>query len=131
MDILTCIDRRVSSTIQQSESAMPRGKKRKGISKVQLVEKAIAELGKDAMPLDIQRIVKEKHGVELPTSLISNYKAYIAKRKKRVGRGLGLRRAAASAKAGGISMADILAVKALANRIGANQVAELAKVLAK
>ena len=38
---------------------------------------------------------------------------------------------AASPKAGGIRMDDILAVKALTDRIGADKVADLAKVLGK
>jgi hypothetical protein len=114
---------------------MPRGKKQKG-SKVQFVKEAIAELGKDAMPLAIQSAVKERHGVDLPTSLISNYKHYLRGKKK----GNGHRKAgrkpvatapAANSSAGGITLEDIRAVKELADRIGAEKVQQLAQVLGK
>ena len=114
---------------------MPRGKKSEG-NKVEFVKEALAYLGEDAMPLTIQKAVKDKHGVELPTSLISNYKHYIAGKKKgKRGRKPGPKPAAAApavnAKAGGISLDDIRAVKELADRMGAEKVKQLAQVLGK
>ena len=114
---------------------MPRGKKSKG-NKVEFVKEALSDLGKDAMPLAIQKAVKDTHGVELPTSLISNYKHYImGKKKGKRGRKPGPRPAApapvANAKSGSISLDDIRAVKELADRIGAEKVQQLAQVLGK
>jgi hypothetical protein len=113
---------------------MPRAKKSTG-SKVEFVKEALSTLGKDAMPLDIQKAVKEKHGIELPTSLISNYKHYImGKKKGKRGRKPGPKPAVAAAAANsktGISLDDIAAVKALADRLGAEKVRQLAQVLAK
>src|SRR5262245_26300514 len=56
-------------------SHMPRKKAR--VNKMDLIREALGTLGKGAMPLDIQKSVKDKHGVELSTSLISNYKSYL------------------------------------------------------
>ena len=111
---------------------MPRGKKREKVNKVQLVEEALGHLGKDAKPLEIQKDVKAKHGIELDTSLISTYKGYIAGKKKGNGRKKGRKPAeAGNAKADGITVHDIEAVKALVDRMGAEKVRELAKVLGK
>ncbi|OAI48452.1 hypothetical protein AYO44_06975 [Planctomycetaceae bacterium SCGC AG-212-F19] len=114
---------------------MPRGKKSKG-SKVEFVKEAITGLGKDAMPLAIQKAVKEKHGVELPTSLISNYKHYLQGKKKgngrrKVGRKPVARAHAANSSAAGITLKDIEAVKSLVSLMGAEKVKQLAQVLGK
>src|SRR5262245_55506713 len=108
---------------------MPR--KKAGVKKMDSIREALQQLGKKAMPLDIQNAVMDKHGIELSTSLISNYKSYLrTKRKKRTlaGRAATQPVTAANARAGGIRMDDILAVKALTDRIGADKVADLAKV---
>jgi hypothetical protein len=119
---------------------MPRGRKaapgNSGVNKIDAVRGALAELGKDAMPADIQKAVKDKHGMELPTSLISNYKSYLhGKGKKKTGRKPGPKPAAtapvANANADSISLDDIRAVKALADKLGAEKVQQLARVLAK
>ena len=110
---------------------MPRKKSR--VNKMDLIREALGTLGKNAMPLDIQKSVKDKHGIELSTSLISNYKSYLqSKGKKKAGRTVGPKPAAAiKSHAGGISMADIAAVKALVDSMGAAKVEQLAKVLGK
>jgi hypothetical protein len=114
---------------------MPRKKAR--VNKMDLIREALSTLGKNAMPLDIQKAVKDKHGIELTTALISNYKAYLAKKgkgKKRGGRKPGPKPAAVAANGGrstGISMEDIQAIKALTDRLGAKKVQQLAGVLAK
>jgi hypothetical protein len=120
-----------------SECNMPRGKKAsangKPTSKMDSVRQAMAALGNDAKPLEIQAHLK-KLGVSLDTSLISNYKGYLQKHAGKKGKRRGrkaAKTATAGGSAGGISMAEIAAVKALTDRIGAAKVADLAKVLGK
>ena len=113
--------------------------KRKGPSKLGLVREAIATLGNDALPKGIQEEVKSKHRRNLDLNLISNYKNIVLKEggkaeqktttgKKKMGRP---KKAAASASngKGGISIDEIKAVKALAERIGAAKLKQLAEVL--
>lgn len=111
--------------------------KRKGPSKLGLVREAIATLGKDAMPKAIQAEVKTKHNRNLDLNLISNYKNIVLKEggtagkkpsKKKLGRPKKAASPAANGK-GGISIDEIKAVKALADRIGAAKLKELAAVL--
>jgi hypothetical protein len=99
-----------------------------------LIREALGRLGKNAMPLHIQKSVKDKHGVELSTSLISNYKSYLQSmgKRKKAGRKPGPKSATAAAngtRSTGISMADIQAVKSLVDTMGAAKVQQLAKVL--
>src|SRR5262245_51350040 len=111
---------------------MPRKKAR--VNTMALIREALDQLDKNAMQLDIQKSVKEKHGIELSTSLISNYKSYLQKKgkKRKAGRKPGPRLAtAAKSHVGVISMADIVAVKALVDSMGAAKVEQLAKVLGK
>jgi hypothetical protein len=109
-------------------------RKKVRVNKMELIREALSTLGKGAMPLDIQKSVKDKHGIELSTSLISNYKSYLQSKgkKKKGGRKPGPKPAAAAANGSrgtGISMADIEAVKALVDSMGATKVQQLAKVL--
>src|SRR5262249_44250345 len=119
--------------VTAGSSHMPRKKSR--VNKMDLIREALGTLGKNAMPLDIQKSVKDKHGVELSTSLISNYKSYLhAKGKKKAGRKPGSKPTAVAAngsRSTGISMADIQAVKSLVDSMGAEKVVGLAKVLGK
>lgn len=114
--------------------------KRKGTSKLQLVRDAIATLGKDALPKAIQAEVKTKNKRNLDLNLISNYKNIVLKEggaagkktgKKKLGRPKKVAAPAAASKngKGGISIDEIKAVKALADRIGAAKLKELAAVL--
>jgi hypothetical protein len=104
------------------------------ISKMGAVRQALETLGADAKPLAIQDYVKKEHGIEMSTNMISNYKTHLAKRGKRRGRKPGRKPALATSapeRRGSISMADIEAVKALTQRLGADKVRDLAAVLAK
>ena len=111
--------------------------KRKGISKLALVREAVQTLGQDALPKAIQEEIKTKHRRNIDLNLISNYKNIVKNEgspkpgKKKMGRP---KKAAATAAAskngkGGISLDDIKAVKALAERLGAAKLKELATVL--
>jgi hypothetical protein len=112
-----------------------------GISKMEAVRQAIAKLGKEAKPPEILSFVKQNFGVKMSYDMASNYKGTAIKQlggKKR-GRKPGPKPAVAAAAVptanghagGSISLEDITAVKALADKLGAEKVWQLAKVLAK
>lgn len=119
-------------------------RKVKGVSKLQMVREAVATLGKDATAKAIQEAVKSKHGVELPMKVAGSYKSLVLKKKKgrkKMGRPAKIAIAAAEAAVGagavaasaasnkGISLADIVAIKELAAKIGPAKFRELAAVL--
>jgi hypothetical protein len=115
-------------------------KSKDGISKIDAVRQAVAKLGKDAKPPEILSFVKENFGVTMSYDMASNYKSTALKKKKgKRGRKPGPKSAATVAAVpttnghsnGSISLEDISAVKALADRLGAEKVWQLAKVLAK
>jgi hypothetical protein len=118
------------------------GKTRGGrINKLDCVRQALAELGNDAQPKDIQGFLKRKFGLDMNTKFISTYKGTILRGAAKKG-GV-VRRTAATAPApakaalkvgavnGAISVEDIRAVKELVGRIGAESVKELAGVLSQ
>jgi hypothetical protein len=113
-------------------------------NKMEAMRQALGDLGNDAKPLDLQKHLKSKYGVDMDTTLISTYKSTI----KKAGQSAVIRRPQRRAKAaapaapapaqqlaraanGGISMEDIKAVKELADRLGTDRVKELAEVLAR
>ena len=115
-----------------------------GISKLGAVKKALKELGKDAMPAKIQEHVKEKFGLEMTTSHVSNYKSLLLRKKKRkkavAGNGDGVEAPAAAAApsvkatsapvaGSAVSLDDVAAVKQLVGRMGEEQLKSLIKVL--
>jgi hypothetical protein len=113
-----------------------------GITKWKAVQRALAKLGKKAQPSDIRQFVLAEFKLDLPHSLISNYKHTILKKKRarrgaKAGRGGLVHKGQAPAPAGPangtsapeITLEDIRAVKALADKIGADKVRALAGVL--
>ncbi len=112
-----------------------------GLNKMKAVREVLQEKGNDTPPLEIQSLIKEKHGVELPTSLISSYKFKLIGSVRKKGRKRGRKRAAAVAgetangrrapTGGEVSIEDIAQVKKLVESMGAEKVRQLAKVLAK
>jgi hypothetical protein len=121
---------------------MPRPKKpTDGVSKLEAMRQAVAALGKEAPLADLLKFIKQTYGITLDRGVAYNYKSIVSSQKttpttvKRKGRKPGRKPTAAVAangsKAGAISLEDIAAVKALADRIGAEKVQRLAKVLAK
>jgi len=115
---------------------MPRPKK-ETISKLDAMRQAVAKLGKDAPLADLLKTIKQTHGINLDRALAYNYKSLVSSKPatgKRRGRKPGRKPAAAAVNEstpGGISLEDIAAVKALADKIGAEKVSQLAKVLAR
>ncbi|HMC63647.1 MAG TPA: hypothetical protein VKI65_01795 [Gemmataceae bacterium] len=120
---------------------MPRGiPKRAGqsdgqrITKWDAVGRALAELGKDAKPLQIRDFIRSHIGINMEPQLISNYKSAIS--KKAAKQSALIRKTAAPASrptstGGGITVEDIKAVKEVVERIGADKVRQLTEVLAK
>jgi hypothetical protein len=119
---------------------MARPKKSKdGISKMEAVRQALAKHGRDTKPGDLLNHLKADFGITMSYDMASTYKSAALKKKKGKKRGTepGPKPATAVAAtangqtAGGISLEDITAVKSLADRLGAEKVWQLAKVLAK
>jgi hypothetical protein len=117
-------------------------KARGGITKQEAVRRALAELGPDAKPRQIQGWVKDTFDIDMGTDHISTTKGQIF-------RASGKRKQAAVAqpsapqtsaepreqarpapRAGGISLDDIAAVKVLVRRVGADGLKRLIDVLA-
>jgi len=117
---------------------MPRPKK-ETISKLDAMRQAVAKLGKDAPLADLLKTIKQDFGITLDRGLAYNYKSLVSSKPatgKRKGRKPGpkpkaVATAAATTDGASITLADIQAVKALADRIGAEKVSQLAKVLAR
>jgi hypothetical protein len=126
----------------QSEDGMPRGIPKKkaeqangqDITKWEAVQRALSALGNDATPLQIKDFIKSHFRMNLETSLISNYKHSMLKKgagKSSVGRKPQSQAAAQAGSSGGITVADIKAVKEVVDRLGADKVLDLAQVLSK
>jgi len=104
-------------------------KPEKKLTKMEAVRQAIARLGWDAKPKQIQKRIKRRFGVEMTADHISTYKGHLAKKAGRtksrpapVAASAARQTAPAAptpAVAGGIPLADILAVKELVGRLGA------------
>jgi hypothetical protein len=96
----------------------------KGPSKMGMVREALQQLGDDAKPKAIGEHVKAKHGVDIQPAMISSYKSTI------VGKGSGSSR---TGRSGGtsVSISDLEQVQRLIDRVGANHLQQLIKVLAK
>ncbi len=102
----------------------------KSVSQVDMVKKALEELGADAKPLAIQESIKANFGKDLPTTIISNYKSVL----KRKGGGAAVSVAAGRGRptrgSGSIHLDDLEAVRGLVSKLGADQVRRLVDVLA-
>jgi hypothetical protein len=118
---------------------MARPKKSKdGMSKMEAVRQALAKHGKDTKPGDLLNHLKADFGITMSYDMASTYKSAALKKKKGKKRGPKPATVVVAAvptanghAAGSISIEDITAVKALADRLGAEKVFQLAKVLAK
>lgn len=111
----------------------------KPISKMEAMRQIFQAHGYDIKPVEIQEHLKRQFGIDMTTKLISVYKTTITSkktgkrgRKKMATSAAGTQAAAAPvARAKGITIDDIRAVRELASRIGAEKLWELAEVLAK
>ena len=99
---------------------MAKGKREGKVTQKDMVREALDSKGWKVPPLDLQEFIKGKHGVELASNIISNYKSVIKKED-------GLTDAPPErGAAAGLNLADLEAVKGLVNRLGAEQVKRLA-----
>jgi hypothetical protein len=121
------------------QPASPAPGKPNGLTKMDAVRTALAQLGKSAKPLKIQEFVKAQFGVEMSTEHISNCKGEILRRKsgaKKQARKPAPAAASTKAAAAGkgpraaITMADIQALKGLVGRVGPSQLKALVDLLA-
>jgi hypothetical protein len=109
------------------------------LTKMDAVKQAQAKLGKKAMPLAIQKFVKDELGVEISTAVVSAYKKVIAKKARAkpkakpapVAAAAARETAPAAAKPGGIPLKDILTVKELVGRLGAGSLHTLIDAFAR
>jgi hypothetical protein len=128
-------------------------RKKDGLTKMEAVRRAVAELGKDAMPVRIQQFVKDRFGVEMTTAHISVCKGSILRErsgkgkkapvkpaapavatKKASPRSLVQRSAAAETPApsgDAVTLEDVRTVKELLGRIGTRNVRQLVDVLGR
>ena len=118
-----------------------------GMTKADAARQAFGELGKKAKPLQVQALLREKFNIEMSTKAISNYKTALKnKGKKKQAAATHAARPGAAQQpqahavpapggrgkaAGGIDLKDILAVKELVRRIGADQLKSLIDILVK
>jgi hypothetical protein len=119
------------------------------IAKKEAVRRSLAKLGKDAMPADIQKDVKERFGIEMNTGHISTTKGELLRKgrkgKKKPGPKPGAKKEAAPVQAqpaparaeasdgkkGTVAIGDILTVRALLDRVGAEDLKTLIDVLSR
>jgi hypothetical protein len=101
--------------------------KAKPDSNMGMVRSAMEELGAGAKPLALQAHIKAKHGKELPTQIISNYKFQIRKKSGKKGRPRGPRPAAAAGALHDVESIRLL--RGLVTQLGARKVKELVDVL--
>lgn len=121
------------------------------LTKVEAVRRALAELGKNAMPLQIQSFLKERLGVEMTVNHISNCKSEILRKshKKKKGKGktatptattaaatevqpASQPRTAVKPAAGALNVPEIvITVKDLVSRLGADGLHSLIDALAR
>jgi len=136
------------ATGQENKTTKAAGRKKgKRVNKLQCVREAIAELGNDAQPKDIQDFLKRRFNLDMNTKFISTYKGTILRSAARES-GVIREPAAAvppaesvavppresvavAARNGGLSVEDIRVIKELVDRIGAGPLKELAEVLSE
>jgi hypothetical protein len=117
-----------------------------GVNKMDAVQQALAALGSDAKPVAIRDWAKDNLKLDLDTDLISTYKGVLKARAAKGGGGKAVGKTkkavaakapaqAARAKSSGagndISVQDVEKLKGLVERLGAEQVRQLAGVLGK
>ncbi|HEV3260387.1 MAG TPA: hypothetical protein VG013_26260 [Gemmataceae bacterium] len=121
-----------------SNTKKARGK----ITKIEAVRRALAELGKDAKPLQLQAWIKEKLGIEMSADHVSVCKGTILRKARGKRKVVAVPQASAARNQepqvhrapvprGGISLDDIEAVKGLVGRIGPDSLKKLVDVLGR
>ncbi len=126
---------------------------RKTISKMEGVRRALAALGHDAMPVDIQSYVKSNFGLDMSTAHVSNYKTDILRKQsgkasKMMTKPLAAKSAVktvskapaapmttfkstSNSHVSGIALTDIETVKGLVGRVGGHDLKSLIELFSK
>lgn len=130
-----------ASTTPAAETATPEsnGSAGRKVNKFAAVRRALKKLGTDATPERIQRFIRRGLKVEMPKTLISQYKSVIL--RKQAGAGTQeeyeprpTRRTwpiVNGTVRGAAGVEDVRTVKALVGRLGAEAVRELIDILAE
>jgi hypothetical protein len=109
--------------------------KEKLTNKAEAIRRALAKLGKKAMPGEIQDFIKTNFGVEMPTKVISVYKSKFTKKKGKPGRkpkvvGATAEATPKPAAQGGVTFKDLRTVKEISDRLGPARMRELVELMA-
>jgi hypothetical protein len=124
---------------------------KKGMTKMEAVRQALTELGRKAKRGDIQRVVKDRFGIQMSLDHISNCKGEIQRKRKQASKAKAAAKTSAAPKvaarkpagkppavttpsqsvAGRINFGDLEAVGSLVRRLGADQMRALVDLLAK
>jgi hypothetical protein len=132
----------VPSPTSDTPMATSTKKAQGGITKQEAVRRALAELGHDAKPTQIQGWVKEKYAIEMGTDHISTAKGQIlSEAGKRKPAAVAQPSAAQNSepreqgrptpRGNAIGLDDIEAVKGLVGRVGADSLKKLVDLLAR
>ena len=104
-------------------------------NKAEAVRRALAKLGKKALPGEIQDFIKTHYGVEMTTKVISVYKSKLVKKKGKPGpkpkeAGAVGEAAPKTVTHGGVSFKDLRTVKEISDRLGPVRMRELVELVA-
>ena len=104
-------------------------------NKAEAIRRALAKLGKKALPAEIQDFIKTHFGVEMTTKVISVYKSKLVKKKGKPGRkpklvGATVEAAPKAVAHGGVSFKDLRTVKEISDRLGPTRMRELVELVA-
>jgi hypothetical protein len=112
--------------------------KANGMNKMEAVRQGLSDLGKDAMPKQLQPHIKQKYGIDMSVDHVSTYKSLILRRKAKrkpatptKDSANGAARAAQAApKKAASSLSDQVAMlKAVANSIGKEEAKKILDLL--
>jgi hypothetical protein len=139
-----------NGSMKTASSASPGGEAGGApLTKMDAVRQALATLGKDAKPIQLQGHIRKEFGIEMSTDHISTYKGNILRKKGGKGRRGGKKAAAKPSEApaaapaalvpkvGGrganvaVSMGDLQALKDLVQRVGANNLRSLIDLMGR
>jgi hypothetical protein len=114
------------------------------ITKKEAVRRSLAKLGKDAMPVDIQKDIKERFSIEMNTGHISTTKGELLRKGRKAKKPGAKEPEAAPVQAqpapapeagdrakGTVGIGDILTVRALLDRLGAEHLQTLIEVMTR
>ena len=114
----------------------PSGEK---MTKIKAVELSLAKLGKNAMPKEIQADIKERFDMDVAADYVGKIKSELLNKKKKAAKPAGKEQATAVEKpvsargktgnAQSVEIGDILELKRLVERVGADDLKTLIDVM--